>query len=237
MNRFILTLFLSLLLSGCVSVKKQQATSLAAREILATETSYDLSTGEIKYTLPEPAMVRIRIGIQNGGPLLRHLVDWEFQKAGPHTETWDKKDESGQVDFSQYKDLLIVLSCVSPNIDPQERRLGAIRGLRKSPKFKIIFPESSQQTAEGAAILQGKTPVRIIVDKKDNEWLSETKYELGMYIDHAYFMEDEEGSNPFTYRFDTTTLNDGIHTITVNITSYQGEIGTATIPVYVKNVF
>ena len=48
-------------------------------------------TGEIKYTLPEPASVRLRIGIRNGGPMLRTLLDWELREKGPHVEVWDKK--------------------------------------------------------------------------------------------------------------------------------------------------
>src|SRR3989338_7199789 len=55
-------------------------------EILAKDISFDLANGEIRYILPEPALVRIRIGMPEGGPLLRTLVDWERLEAGRSEE-------------------------------------------------------------------------------------------------------------------------------------------------------
>lgn len=236
MRRLVFIYFLCLNAAACTAVREKQIVNAAKpQEIFATDISYDPQTGVIQYTLPEAALVRIRLGIKEGGPLLRTLVDWELRKKGEHREIWDKKDKTGLVDFSGYQDLLIVLAGVSSDIDPRAGRLDAIRGLRKSPEFKITFPQSTQKTKDGIVILQAVTPVRIGVNKEDIKWLSETKYELGMYIDHNYFMEDEEGSNPFTYQLDTSALNDGIHTITINITTYQGEIGTKSVLIYVEN--
>lgn len=203
-------------------------------EILATNMSFDAETGEIKYTLPEPALVRIRIGIRDGGPLLTHLLDWEYRDAGTHTEVWDKKDATGQVDFGTREDYLLVIACIPVEQERLENYQTSIRGFRKAPKVIVTFPESSQE--DGVVVINPKqiTTIRITLDEKDRAWLTETKYEMGIFIDRIFLMEDEKGINPFTYEFNPRGLREGEHMITVNVIGYDGEIGTTSLPMRVK---
>ncbi len=57
------------------------------------------AAGGIAYSLPQDAMVRIRIGVSKG-PLLKTLVDWAPRRAGEHFEPWDGKDDSGVIQVS-----------------------------------------------------------------------------------------------------------------------------------------
>jgi hypothetical protein len=238
--------FLSVVLSlmGCQItcpaplVKTAKGSSLLAAkspEILAGDMSFDFNTGEIRYTLPEPALVRIRMGIQNGGPLLTHIVDWEYREKGTHVETWDKKGAGGYLAQNNRKDIMLVISCLPPDSQDQRRSSTTIKGFRPSPKFTVKFPEAQGISAEGHPILQGMSPVRITVDQTDQMWLKRTKFELAMFLDSRFVAEDEEGTNPYTYRLDTLSLPNGIHVITVNIVGYEGEVGTQNIMVEVKN--
>ena len=224
------TLFFLLTTMGCQTPRGQ---NIAAREILAVNLSFNLETGEIKYTLPEDALVRLRIGLKDGGPLLRNLVDWEKREKGEHEEIWDKKDEDGRVDFGNRTDFMVVLACLPLNAKERNLNSGTIKGFRKSPRLNIAFAEGTEKNDKGIPILQGVVPVRISLDEKD-QWIIETKYEVGMYIDNIFLMEDEEGSNPFTYQLNTKGFNEGEHIITVNLIGYNGEIGTETILVQVK---
>lgn len=209
------------------------ALSGSGNEILASDMSFDMYTGEIKYTLPEEALVRIRIGIKNGGAMLRTLLDWEHRSAGPHTEIWDKKDATGKVDFSAHENLMLVLSCLPP--DPaRQRQQTNIKGLRHSPRLRVSFP-GAPENAQNQAVLSGIVPMRVTIDPEDAKWLTETKYELGVFIDNVFLAEDEEGVNPYTYQFNTKGLNNGTHTITANILGYEGEIGTESVVVEIKN--
>jgi hypothetical protein len=219
-----------------------KALPAAPPELLASDISFDNETGEIKYTLPEAALIRIRIGIKDGGALLRNLVDWEPRGAGPHTEVWDHKDAKGIVDFKSNLDLLLTLSCLPA--DPVKRGAykGIIKGFRPAPKLRIVFPRSVPGPAalspDGQAsplVLTGVVPVRVLIDPEDNRWLVETKYELGLFIDNIFLAEDEEGVNPYTYTFNTKGLNDGPHIITANIVGYEGEVGTESVVVMVEN--
>lgn len=241
-NKFIFCLFLSFgLIAGCQLSQRQTAEVSGVtvrREILASNLSFDTETGKIKYTLPEPALVRIRIGIKDGGPLLRTLLDWESRPAGEHTEGWDGQDASGKVDFGKRSDLMIVFGALALNpVHEKEKTKAApsFKGFRTSPEFLLIFPEAKEITKTGTFVLTGLTPVRVVINKEDKDWLSNTKYEIGLYLDQMYLIEDEEGASPFTYHLDTTHVNDGLHTLTVNVVGFEGEIGTKSVLIFVKN--
>ena len=233
-----LILFFLLAATGCQKHTDQQetkamATATAPKEILAGNISFNAQSGEIKYTLPQAALVRIRIGLKDGGPLLRNLVDWEKREKGEHTEIWDKKDASGKVNFGNRTDFMLVLACLPLNTKERNSYSGAIKGFRKSPRLSITFPEGTEKNEKGMSVLKEVVPVRISLGEKD-KWIIETKYELGMFIDNIFLMEDEEGSNPFTYQLNTKGLNEGGHVITVNMIGYEGEIGTESALVEVK---
>jgi hypothetical protein len=55
---------------------------------------WDADRRRVTYELRRPARVRIRVGIQNNGPLLTTLVDWVPRSSGRHSEDWDGWDAS-----------------------------------------------------------------------------------------------------------------------------------------------
>lgn len=204
-------------------------------EILAEHIVFDMTTGKISYFLPRPALVRIRIGVREGGAMLVNLLDWELRGAGAHEEIWDRRDKNGMADYSQRADLMLVIACLDPESPPREESGRQIRGLRKAPGFQISLPENQGVTAEGVTVVSGVTLIRLMVDPQDIKWLLESKFEIAVYIDDVFLMEEEEGINPFNYRFNTVGLNDGLHTVTANVVSNEGEIGVATLPFMVRN--
>jgi hypothetical protein len=250
MRKLLLCLcLLSFCLAGCQTVKEpikdtkkreamivtKEAAQERKKEITAANTSFDLKTGEIRYTLPEEAFVRIRVGLREGGPLLDHVIDWQKRAAGAHLDVWDKKDHEGGVEFSTRGDYMLILACLPVNETERKNYSSKVKGFHTSPRFEITFPDVQRRTPDGFPIIGGITPVRITLDKDDEQWLTNTKYELGMYIDYTFLMEDEEGTSPFTYRLDTRRMNNGEHILTVNLVGYEGEVGTRSVKVLVHN--
>lgn len=204
--------------------------------IEVNDISLDLETGEITYTLPKDALVRIRVGIQNGGPLLAIPLDWGLRKKGFNKEIWDFKDPSGQTSYKGRSDLIAVIYCIDLNIDTEEIRANNdFQGWRNSPRMNIMFPEIHENSVQGYPKLKGIVPIRLTIDEKDAKWLSDTKYEMGLFVDNIFLVEDEEGVNPFNYLLNVKGFNNGIHVITANIVGYEGEIGTTSITVEVNN--
>lgn len=196
-------------------------------EIMATDMAFDLKTGEIRYTLPEPAFVRLRLGINHGGALLRHLLDWEFREAGPHVETWDRKDATGRIDLGSRPDYIVVLNC-RPITKGVEKP-------RQAPAVTVTFPEAVEKSPQGDPVVQGVASLRAAIEGKDIRWANENKFEVALYVDYVFLMEDETGTSPFNYRLDTAQFSEGEHTFTVNVIGYNGEVGTQTVRFWVKH--
>ena len=214
-----------------------EALQTVVEPILATDMSYDSQTGEIKYTLPEPALVRIRIGLSLTGMTIIHLVDWEYREAGKHMEVWDMKDATGQVEFTSRNDLLVNIKCLPVEHEKMDdfKYPASVIGFRKAPQLNISFPQVQNQTGDGVSVVQDEITIRITLSEEDNHWLMETKYEMALFVDNVFVVEDEEGTNPYNYRFDTREINDGTHVVTVNVIGYEGEIGTKSALMQVNN--
>ncbi|MFC1572702.1 hypothetical protein ACFL6M_03795 [Candidatus Eisenbacteria bacterium] len=201
--------------------------------VVASETAYDPETGSISYMLPEPALVRIRIGVQNG-PLLRTLVDWEPRAAGQHVTIWDRTDETGNISYLGRRDITVVITCIRPGEEAAMQPKACALGLRKSPEILISFPGESEQNTDGIPVVTGVVPVRIEVGVKEKAWLTNSQYEVAIYIDHVFVIEEEEGLSPFSYLLNTQGMNEGEHVITANVLSYDGEVGTRSARCYVR---
>lgn len=199
-------------------------------EIQATDISFDAMTGEVKYTLSEPALVRIRIGIKDGGPLLTHLLDWEYRGKGEHKEIWDGKIQGSEIDFRGRGDLMVVFRAV-----PEHEKKNNPELIKKAPRLTVNFLESKGSDENGLPIISGRVPLRTTINSKDDAWLSNTRYETSIFIDHVFLTEEEEGTNPFTYYLDTEKFSNGVHTVTVTVTSYGGTAGSQSAMVMIKN--
>jgi hypothetical protein len=83
------------------------------RRLAISEDSYDAERQVIRYTLPAPARVRIRIDLRDGGPHMRTLVDWALRGVGPQEEPWDGRDESGEVRLADHPMALVGIRAYS----------------------------------------------------------------------------------------------------------------------------
>ena len=69
--------------------------------------------GRIRYRLTEPARVRVRVGIRNGGPLLRTVVDWVARGPGEQAEPWDGHDAARVLDLTHHPSLALAAEAFS----------------------------------------------------------------------------------------------------------------------------
>jgi hypothetical protein len=67
----------------------------------------------IRYTLPERARVRIRVGLAASGPLLSTVIDWVPRAAGASEQAWDGRDASGVLDLSAHPKLALRVEAFS----------------------------------------------------------------------------------------------------------------------------
>jgi len=85
--------------TGNATVTSDLTDAIAGEIVRPKQVKFDAATGLVSYVLLKPARVRIRLGIKDGGPLLRTLVDWQPRPAGLQREPWDGFDTGQLMNF------------------------------------------------------------------------------------------------------------------------------------------
>jgi hypothetical protein len=101
------------------------------------------------------------------------------------------------------------------------------------PRFSVEVLEPKEYTQDGIPVVGGTVPIRVSLDPRDKPWLINQRFEVMLYVDTVALFEEEEGSSPFTYAWDTAGLAPGQHLVTVNILSYDDHLGVMTLPVMI----
>lgn len=224
--------------------------------------SFDNKTGQIDYVLPKAARVRIRIGIKDGGPLLRTLIDWQAQEAGKHSITWDGMDSSGVMSLLGNPNVFINIAAYSlpensiilrgkEGSSPiktieAEKRARKIVSIKKythalhkrakchEPDFDLEILDIKKYKDNKIPIIEDTVPIRIILDEEDKLDLINSRFEIIFFIDNIFIFEEEEGVSPFTYRFDIKGLSKGEHIITVNIYGFDDHISSKSKKIFIR---
>lgn len=231
-------------------------------ELKVTGLTFDKEKKSISYVMPKAGRVRIRLGIKDGGPLLRTLIDWEPREAGEKSELWDGMDVSGIMEFYKEPKLQIAIVAFSlpentiivkgknikpynypsaeiprTELRPEQKRLLYKHALHKregchEPRFNVEFIGSKNE--EVIPVLSETTPIRVTLDEADRRILTNARYEVAFYIDNIFLFEEESGFSPYTYIWNTKGMSKGEHFITVIVQGYDDHIGTATKKVMIK---
>jgi len=216
---------------------------------------YDREERKISFVLPRAAMVRVSVGLSDGG-LYKTIAEWHPETAGRKTYLWDGYDRSHIINLSSHPKLIFYTTAYtladnsiivrnSPNGASEARHVpraasGAFphafhdRRFCREPRFNVEIVEECEHNEDGLPIVKGKVPIRISLGKNDKRLISE-RFEILFFEDSVFIFEDEDAPDPFNYYWDTAHLNDGTHILTVNIVGYQDHIGIESLEVEVRN--
>lgn len=240
-------------------------TDLTGGEALeVADVEWDPEAGLVRYRTDKPARVNIRLGLQNGGPYLRTLIDWVPRAAGKQAESWDGQDASGVLSLSRHPRLSV--GVMAYGLPDNTLLVGAApdrvsfadlpeeasrpRQTPKGPKRMYHHADQPLETrgdvsasltldgitrrdAQGRWIVSGSVPVRLNVADEDRELVLTRRFEPVFFVDGIYAFENEVGFLPMTWHWDTSSVNEGEHFVTVNVRGYDGNFGTATLKVWV----
>jgi hypothetical protein len=218
----------------------------------------------VAYSLPETGLVRIRIGLEGHGPLMRTLVDWVPRMRGQQLEVWDGLDQSGVIRLADHPRLAVQLDAVSlpkntivvgrasPNVVSIEdlpesiaQRPALTRRYRMHDYLRQAMQERRDISAafalpedrrddNGRPVLRGKVPVRLSLAEEDQRRLANERFEAVFFIDGLFAFEVESGYFPITWRWDTEGVDEGVHYVTANLRGYEGHFAIATVEVQVE---
>lgn len=234
------------------------------RTVLGSELDFLPMTGEIQYRLPEPARVRIRIGIAGEDtPLLRTLFDWVVRPASLYRERWDGYDDTGTIPLIGRQDMAAVFSGMSLSLNSvivqssprhlwqmAESPTEATEVTAPNPNDRNVHADhprafchepsvqlevvNASEQKAGLPSVKGKVSIRMTIDPNDTLWMRNNLFGLTFFVDHVAFFKDMEGATPLTYEWDTRGLTEGMHLLSVNVWDYQGHIGTRSLNVFVE---
>jgi hypothetical protein len=94
-----------------------------------------------------------------------------------------------------------------------------------APRVLMTFPN-----ADGGPLaeVRGSAEVRIDVEPGDRDRLVQEQFEVMFYVDTVFFAEAERGYLPYTWRWELAQVPAGEHVLTVNISSFKGQVGVAS---------
>ncbi|HDH86780.1 MAG TPA: hypothetical protein ENF36_01885 [Desulfobacteraceae bacterium] len=99
------------------------------------------------------------------------------------------------------------------------------RILDRSPKLIMSFPKTNTFDKQGIPLLTGKTLVHVELDEKDKRFFQDMQFEICFFLDGDFYAEEEAGYSPYNWVWDTSQVKEGEHILTVNLSSFKGQIG------------
>ncbi|WP_250463076.1 FlgD immunoglobulin-like domain containing protein [Microbulbifer litoralis] len=243
-------------------------TDLTGGEALAVkDVRWDKEQGVVRYHLDKPARVSIRLGLKEGGPLLRTLVDWVPRDGGAQAEPWGGWDSSHALNIGKHPKLNLAVTAYSLSdntllVGPKPTKIAfadlpadkirkktalqkptkrmyyhADQPLESRGDFEtyLTLGTKAKKDKEGRWIVSGKVPIRLDVAEKDRERLLARRFEPVFFVDGTFAFENEVGFLPMTWQWDSSTVNEGEHYVTVNVRGYEGNFGTATMRLWVEH--
>lgn len=104
----------------------------------------------------------------------------------------------------------------------------------RSPEVVMTFPQKAGSKND-AALLEGKTLVRVELGDQDKAFFREMKYEICFFLDGEFYAEEEAGYSPYNWLWDTELLEPGTYILTVNLASFKDQIGILSKKIKVNN--
>jgi len=224
-------------------------------EVHVRDFTFDPETGLLRWIMPMAGYVRVVMGLQ-GFPHLRTLLDWEPTEAGEHAIVWDGLDHSGFIKLKEHPELSIKLNAFAmpfntiivrgassapaqspegpPTYPSMVKGAGAYLHARHSRahchqlQVRLEFPRATSHDTRHRPILTGTVPVQVTLEAREAPDVINQRFELALFEDLTFLFEEEEGSTPFTYLWNTSHLPPGEHLLTVNILTYDDHDGVDT---------
>lgn len=114
----------------------------------------------------------------------------------------------------------------------------------RAPRVRLEFPtldkagldngldnasaDGTDMATPAPTVPGGDVAVHVDVDPQDRERLLADQFEIILFVDNVFFAEAERGYLPFNWRWELDSLSPGEHVLTVNVSSFKGQVGVAS---------
>ena len=96
----------------------------------------------------------------------------------------------------------------------------------RDPRLTFGIPKSIT-THKGLPLVNNgvSSHVKVTMHPEDEAILEKVKYEVSFFVDYAFSSEEELGFMPISWNYVPNGLKKGVHTLTVNVSSFTGQVG------------
>lgn len=91
----------------------------------------------------------------------------------------------------------------------------------------VMFSFASR--TEPTPTLDDAVTVKVDIAPEHRAILESSQFEVAFFVDGEFVSEEEQGYVPFNWRFDPTKFGPGQHVLTVNVSGFTGQVGTASL--------
>ena len=185
---------------------------------------------KISYSLDKPALVSIRVGINNG-PMYKIISNWELTQPGSYSVDWDGWDNSHVLRVDNLANHLIDVRCIPVEINALRVR----NNIKKSIFSKTTAPELLKdihafipEFSAKTLIDKSKKSVAFNINVNDDTLnkLEDIPFEYVLYIDGERYGEIENAVSPYTWEISTKNLSNGSHIFTLMVCTSIEQINT-----------
>jgi hypothetical protein len=238
-------------------------TALAwGEDIQATNLQFDGSQ-EVSFAVDRLAYGRLRVGLKEGGPILKTLASWQLWQPGMHTVSWNGKDKNEvhyvadnqkfAISFNAFvppeNSIIIVGSAddslgdgrdqfpVHPPGTGKHNQFSIDPGSQRGdPAIAVSYRKGKKKTKSDPGSLSGIVQIHIAFTEPDkNSANITTKTEIYLYIDDQFVGESPINGLPASVDFDTKKFANGEHLVTVNLYTGDDRVGIHVQKIVINN--
>lgn len=136
------------------------------------------------------------------------------------------------------------LSCSTPTKEQQvlerdgktiSKHFYTCRIQDRDPRLIFSMPKAPLNSKNIPLVKNGlSTQVKVNMHPEDEALLEKVKYEVSFFVDYAFSSEEELGFMPISWNYVPNGLKKGEHTLTVNVSSFTGQVGVKSFKFMVQ---
>ncbi len=116
------------------------------------------------------------------------------------------------------------------------------RTVDRVPRFQVSVNDSggAENTpqslkADSSPTVSGDIALTVNLEEITGVLLANQRYEVLVFVDQEFLIEDEQGYHPYTFPLDTRELSNGPHVVTFNVATLTDQVGSGSIIIHVQN--
>jgi len=202
----------------------------------------------VRWRTPRSSLARVN-AVLNSGMRIDTIAPWHFTSNHDQFSLWDFKDRVKIKDYRDHPNLRVFVQFIPlpdylvvvgrpPLADYAQHPL--FRNLPLPAGDQELTFEVLTKSVRRVSDLPGKdlpvvkpgTALRVRLDPRTRMRLGINRYEIMFYVDGEFLHEESEGLDPYTFLLPKLPRDSGLIYLSANMSDYNGNSGTSTIPVW-----